>query len=72
MSVELVCGRILACGLLLFAAPASAAPVRPIPAQEMLCTDGMETEPDDDDLDAIAVSSQVDGGCMVPEGAISI
>ena len=38
----------------------------------MLCTDGMVTDPSTDDLEAIQVSAQVDGGCMVPDGPIGI
>jgi hypothetical protein len=55
---------------------ATADPVRADqpPSQQggMLCTDGMVTDPDSDDPEAIAVSAQVDGGCMVPDGPIGI
>jgi hypothetical protein len=57
---------------------AVAVPVRadePVPRSAqggMLCTDGMVTDPDNDDLEAITVSAQVDGGCMVPDGPIGI
>lgn len=38
----------------------------------MLCTDGMVTDPGTDDLDAIPVSAQMDGGCMAADGPVSI
>jgi hypothetical protein len=59
--------------LLVAAVPVRADETKAQPEQGgMLCTDGMVTDPDNDDLEAIAVSAQVDGGCMVPDGPIGI
>jgi hypothetical protein len=82
MAVTVIHSRILGCWVLA-AMLGAAGPVRAdepvLQSQQggMLCTDGMVTDPDNDDLDrddleAIAVSAQVDGGCMLPDGPIGI
>ena len=38
----------------------------------MLCTDQMVTDPYADDMEAIPVVAQVDGGCMTPDGPVAI
>ncbi|HVV28671.1 MAG TPA: hypothetical protein VHC40_11965 [Rhizomicrobium sp.] len=71
---------ILACAVAVFAALAmpNAAKVHAQPrhlvrvADDSLCVDSMETEPDDDDDDTMLVALTQDGGCLVPNGVISI
>ncbi len=68
-----IAGRWMLAALLALAVPVRADEAIAKPDQGgMLCTDGMVTDPETDDLEAIAVSAQVDGGCMVPDGPIGI
>ncbi len=76
MSVRKIVYRIAGCWMLAVTA-AAAVPVQgdesaPPEQGGLLCTDNMVTDPETSDLDAIPVSAQVDGGCMVPEGPIGI
>ena len=74
---EGLCSGILAAGMAVFFTmalpsrmPAHAAPLTRI-ADGPLCLDSMQTEPFDDDQDAIAVSAILDGGCLVSDRTVS-
>jgi hypothetical protein len=78
VEAERLCSKILAAGMAVFftmampnRVPAQAAPLIRIADDASLCVDSMETEPFDDDQDAMPISATIDGGCAVPDYTIS-
>jgi len=74
---ERLSSRILAAGMAVFfvmalpnRVPAHAAPLVRI-AGLSFCLDSMETEPFDDDQEATPIVATLDGGCLVPDRAVS-
>ena len=51
--------------------PAHAAPLIRVTDGVALCLDSMETEPFDDDQEAMPIAATIDGGCLVPDRAVS-
>jgi hypothetical protein len=70
---QIIC-RLLACGVMVFSITATNAAMaeaaQPAAPEGSFCLDSMETVPIEDDLVPTPIS--VDGGCMMPEDAISI
>ena len=71
MSVVALARLLSCCALVLSITTAIPALAEPRDAQAApagagsLCIDDMDTEPDQDDLDAIPVNDTVDGGCLI-------
>jgi hypothetical protein len=78
VTAERLCSRILAAGMAVFftmtipnRVPAHPAPLIRIADDASLCLDSMETEPFDDDQEAMPISATIDGGCLVPDRTVS-
>ena len=81
MSVEVIevrnaCVRLiggcLVMALALLPLPVEADEIEPPMPGGMLCTDQMVTDPFTDEMEAIPVVAQVDGGCMTSDGPVAI
>jgi hypothetical protein len=78
VTAERLCSRIFAAGLAVFftmalpnRVPAHAAPLIRVADDASLCLDSMETEPFDDDQEAMPIAAMLDGGCLVPDRTVS-
>jgi hypothetical protein len=78
VEAERLCSKILAAGMAVFftmampnRVPAQAAPLIRVADDASLCVDSMETEPFDDDQEAIPIAATLDGGCLLPDRTVS-